>query len=124
MTFIDLFICSLFIQSNVKTLYIDVYMIVCITVELDILFDNSHFSNMFQYMYEITELKKIGFTHKCNRMVLGTLYYHWKQVLLLYLNTKQNTCLLVKICCLSFPSSFINVHTVTQVTQMSMLQFI
>ena len=46
---------------------------------------------------------------------------HWKQVLLLYLNTKQNTFLLSKYVVYLFQSSFINVHTVTQ---MSMLQFI
>ena len=43
--------------------------------------------------------------HQCNRMV--SLYtqiaLETHQVLLLYLNTKQNTCLLVEICCLSFP---------------------
>ena len=47
-----------------------------------------------------------------------TLKLHWKQVLLLYLNTKQNTSVcLSKYCCLSFQSSF-------TVTQVSMLQFI
>ena len=32
----------------------------------------------------------------CNRMVVFTLYFHWEQILLLYLNTK-----LKYICCLS-----------------------
>ena len=55
---------------------------------------------------------------KCNRMDCLYTQIALEQVLLLYLDTKQNTSVcLSKYCCLSFQSSF-------TVTQVSMLQFI
>ena len=62
MTFIWFITCAPFVQSNVKTLYIDVYMIVSsfrhLRVELNIMFHTSCFSTMFQYVYKVTESKQ------------------------------------------------------------------
>ena len=44
----------------------------------------------------------------CNRMVVFTPYYHWEQVLLLYLNTKLKYLLLFKICCIYIYPKFIH----------------
>ena len=45
-------------------MYIDVYMSVSsfryLRVEMDKQFHTSHFSTMFQYMYKVTELKKMA----------------------------------------------------------------
>ena len=50
---------------------------------------SQHYRHEF---YSLTDasyyLYRFLLLYTCNRMVLDTLYYHWKQVLLLYLNTK------------------------------------